>query len=98
MSVVFIGRFQPLHKGHVSIIQQYADIIIAVGSSQYSRTADNPLNFSERRWCLQQVTTGPIVAVPDIHDDAHWVEHLLNIVYTVTPKIDGAIDGVVSGN
>ncbi|EKD78367.1 MAG: hypothetical protein ACD_41C00362G0003 [uncultured bacterium] len=93
MSVVFVGRFQPLHNGHVSVIQQYTDLVIAIGSSQYSRSADNPLNFAERLWCLQQVTTAPIVAVPDIHDDAHWVEHLLNIVYTVTPTVDGVISG-----
>lgn len=91
MSTLFVGRFQPLHTGHLSIIQQQPDLVIAIGSSQYQRTADNPLSLEERRWCLRQVTTAPVVAVPDIHDDARWVEHLLTIVYTVTPTVDQVI-------
>lgn len=93
MSVLFIGRFQPLHNGHVSVIQQHLDLVIAIGSSQYSRTTDNPLTAAERRWCLQQVTTAPIVEIPDIHDDAGWVEHLLKIVYTATPTVDQVVSG-----
>lgn len=93
MSTLFIGRFQPLHNGHLSIIQQYPDIIIGIGSSQYSRTPDNPLTAQERRWCLSQVTRALLVEVPDIHDDALWVEHLLKIIYTVTPTVNQVITG-----
>ena len=93
MAVLFVGRFQPLHNGHLSIIEQHDDLVIAVGSSQYSRTAENPLSFEERKRCLAEVTQAPVVAIPDIHDDAHWVEHLLKIVYTVKPSIDYVISG-----
>lgn len=93
MSVVFIGRFQPLHLGHLSVIEQYPDLIIGIGSSQYSRTADNPLTAAERRWCLEQVTAAPIIEIPDIHADDRWVEHLLKIVYTVTPTVGRVISG-----
>lgn len=93
MSSLFIGRFQPLHTGHVSVIERYPDLVIGIGSSQYSRTLDNPLTFAERRWCLEQVTNTPIVAIPDIHADDRWVEHLLKIVYTVTPTVDCVISG-----
>lgn len=93
MSLLFIGRFQPLHAGHLSVIERYSDLVVGIGSSQYSRTADNPLTFAERRWCLEQVTSAPIIAIPDIHDDDRWVEHLLKIVYTVTPTVDHVISG-----
>ncbi len=93
MSVLFIGRFQPLHLGHLSVIERYTDLVIGIGSSQYSRTGDNPLTAAERRWCLEQVTTAPIIDIPDIHADDRWVEHLLKIVYTVTPTVDCVISG-----
>lgn len=93
MATLFVGRFQPLHNGHLSVIEQYSDVVIAIGSSQYSGTADNPLSVTERQHCLEQVFQGPIVAVPDLHDDAHWVEHLLKIVYTVTPTVDRVVSG-----
>lgn len=93
MSSLLIGRFQPLHTGHLSVIERYTNLVIGIGSSQYSRTADNPLTFAERRWCLEQVTSAPIIAIPDIHADDRWVEHLLKIVYTVTPTVDYVISG-----
>ncbi|MBI4407011.1 MAG: adenylyltransferase/cytidyltransferase family protein [Candidatus Kerfeldbacteria bacterium] len=93
MAALYIGRFQPLHLGHLSVIERYSDLVIGMGSSQYSRTADNPLTADERRWCLEQVTKAPIIEVPDIHDDDQWVEHLLKIVYTVTPTVDYVISG-----
>lgn len=93
MSSLFIGRFQPLHTGHLSVIEQYPDLVIGIGSSQYSGTPDNPLTAAERRQCLEQVTSAPIVDLPDIHDDRRWVEHILKIVYTVTPRIDLVVSG-----
>ena len=93
MAVVYIGRFQPLHLGHLSVIERYHDLVIGIGSSQYSRTTDNPLTAAERRWCLAQVTSAPVIDIPDIHDDDRWVEHLLKIVYTVTPTVDCVISG-----
>ena len=93
MATLLVGRFQPLHLGHLSVIQQYPDLVIAIGSSKDSGTAENPLTVAERRLCLEQVFTGPIVEVPDIHDDDHWVEHLLKIVYTATPTVEQVVSG-----
>lgn len=48
----FLGRFQPLHKGHYRSIQNQRedyDLIIAVGSPEKSRTQENPLTFGERK-------------------------------------------------
>lgn len=52
---VFIGRFQPLHRGHQRAIENQSkeyDLVIAVGSPEKSRTAKNPLSYSERKKLL----------------------------------------------
>lgn len=51
--VVFIGRFQPFHDGHLGVIRtalEYGnEVIIAIGSSNQARTPKNPWTFAERR-------------------------------------------------
>lgn len=92
-SVLFVGRFQPLHLGHISVIdwlqhQGITNIIIGIGSSQYQTTAENPLSFEVRKLLWETVYPSkamPIIALPDIHDDEHWIEHITKLVYTVCP-------------
>lgn len=53
MKVFFLGRFQPLHKGHHKVIEKnkdkYDSFKILVGSAEKSDTEENPLNFKERQ-------------------------------------------------
>jgi nicotinamide-nucleotide adenylyltransferase len=53
---LFIGRFQPFHPGHLDAIKQISEpeIIIGIGSSQYSKTTDNPYSFAERKTMIEQ--------------------------------------------
>lgn len=50
---VLIGRFQPVHNGHLQNFMQAANIaekvVILVGSSFQPRTPKNPFTFDERR-------------------------------------------------
>jgi bifunctional NMN adenylyltransferase/nudix hydrolase len=52
-TLVFIGRFQPLHNAHVEIIKQAAkltkELVIIIGSINQPRTYKNPWTFAERR-------------------------------------------------
>ena len=89
---LFIGRFQPLHNGHLhalaDIFSRETSVIIAVGSSDKSRSFENPLNFEERREMifLALIEMGierdryVVVAVPDIEDSSLWVSHVRNLV------------------
>lgn len=87
---LFIGRFQPLHKGHVLIIRQIASqvekLIIGIGSSQYSHTKRNPFTAEERKEMIRRamkefgITNYEIVEIPDIHDNQKWPEHVKKIV------------------
>ena len=49
---VYIGRFQPVHDGHVGVMREglrIADkLIILIGSSNLARSAKNPWSYEER--------------------------------------------------
>lgn len=49
---VFIGRFQPFHKGHMHVLKEAAKlanrVIVMIGSCNGERTLHNPLTGDER--------------------------------------------------
>ena len=93
---LFIGRFQPFHKGHLEIIKKVVkeidELVIIVGSSQYSHRLDNPFTAGERltmiRRALEQEGIGLakiwIIPVPDVHQHALWVSQIVGY----SPKFD----------
>lgn len=90
MKALFIGRFQPFHKGHLKIIKvlskKYDEIIIGIGSSQYGHTYDNPFTADERIEMIKNtldtygVKNYRVVLIPDIHNPPEWVNHVKSIV------------------
>ena len=90
MKALFIGRFQPFHKGHLRVIQDasenYDKIIIGIGSSQYSDTSDNPFSSKDRQTVIKKtldelnITNYEIILIPDINDPPNWVDHVLSII------------------
>jgi len=90
MKALFIGRFQPFHNGHLKVLQyiisKYDEIIIGIGSSQYSHIIENPFSEEERKKMIKEsikkinITNYRIVSIPDIHDPPNWVSHVLSIV------------------
>ena len=52
-TIVFIGRFQPFHNGHLEVIRtalsKAKKVLVLVGSSNQPRTPKNPFTFEERR-------------------------------------------------
>lgn len=97
---LIIGRFQPIHVGHVNLIKRYSKagyfIKIAIGSSQKSFEKHNPLTSKERdkkiRLAMQEfnIDKYKIYHVPDINNDSNYVKHVLKIV--------GKFDIIVTGN
>lgn len=100
LKALFIGRFQPLHSGHLWALKQIdsapdiGSIIIGIGSSQYARTQDNPFSFDERKQMIEESLhiqkTFSIIAIPDIHNLPAWPAHVESIV--------GKCDVLYSGN
>ncbi|MFH0819150.1 MAG: adenylyltransferase/cytidyltransferase family protein [Patescibacteria group bacterium] len=92
LNALFIGRFQPFHLGHLSVVEQLArdinigHIIIGVGSSQYHSTLENPYTFKERETIINACLTSRIsktfsvCAIPDIHNAETWVNHVKALV------------------
>ena len=89
MKALFIGRFQPFHKGHLKVIQniskKYDEIIVGIGSSQYGYTLDNPFTSDERKLMIERslkktgINNYKIILIPDIHNPPKWVDHVLSI-------------------
>jgi nicotinamide-nucleotide adenylyltransferase len=87
---MYIGKFQPFHNGHrfaiKDILTKVDALIIVIGSSQYSGEANLPFSAAERRQMIEQTLTSDglencsIVELTDIHDDYHWVEHVVKYV------------------
>jgi len=90
MNALFIGRFQPLHNGHLKVIQEsskkYDEIIIGIGSSQYGHALDNPFTGVERKKMINEtlkkegINNYKIILIPDIHNPPKWVDHVLKII------------------
>jgi nicotinamide-nucleotide adenylyltransferase len=89
----YIGRFQPYHTGHQSVLEQIArevdEIIIGVGSAQLSHQLDNPFTAGERVLMITRALSSigrPFYVIPieDIKRNALWVAH----VRSMTPPFD----------
>ena len=96
---LYIGRFQPFHKGHQDVIYQMAkdpeinELIIGIGSSQYDHYFGNPFTWEERaemiKTSLLIAKPYQIIPIPDIHDFPKWVPH----VESLCPKFDVIYSG-----
>ncbi len=57
--LIFIGRFQPFHLGHESVVRkalQLSDkVIVLIGSAYQPRTVRNPWDFNERETFMRSV-------------------------------------------
>lgn len=84
MRALYIGRFQPFHNGHYSalkwILDQFDEVVLAIGSSQYSHTKENPMTVGERIECIWNqlrydglLNRVIIVSVPDVGIHKQWV-------------------------
>jgi nicotinamide-nucleotide adenylyltransferase len=88
--VAFVGRFQPFHRGHLSVIKdllpKFDQVLVVVGSSDKFRTLENPFTVGERHAMVKATLEDlgvksdkfKVVPLPDIDDDEKWVKHVVN--------------------
>jgi nicotinamide-nucleotide adenylyltransferase len=93
---LFVGRFQPFQNGHLQAVKdalaEVNELIIVVGSAQYSHTLKDPFTVGERltmiREALEEAKVPAsrywIVPVPDVHMHMLWVAEVIGY----TPKFD----------
>lgn len=91
-----MGRFQPFHLGHLQAVKdalrRVDELIIVIGSAQYSHRIDNPFKTGERITMIRKALdeTGIshsqywIIPVPDVHVHMIWVAQVIGY----TPKFD----------
>lgn len=100
-TLVYIGRFQPLHIEHLNTINRASwmanKIIIIVGSSDRSRNYKNPWNYSERQEMIANAImlsdnydpTCEYEICPNhdtIYDDYAWADRIDDIVKSETEE------------
>ena len=93
---LYIGRFQPVHKGHLEVINQALKkcdtLIIAIGSSQESGTKRNPFtlvqtsNFIHKLFEYREKDHSKIaiIGIPDRENpsnDSSWGTYVFNLIF-----------------
>ncbi|RLE88625.1 MAG: nicotinamide-nucleotide adenylyltransferase [Thermoprotei archaeon] len=93
---LYVGRFQPFHLGHLKalnwILEREEEVIICIGSPQYSFTVNNPFTLGERIEMIWEVLKEEgltnrciITSVPDTYESHHlWVP----LVLSCCPKFE----------
>lgn len=89
LRALYVGRFQPLHKGHIEALKHIMvkadELVIVVGSAQHSHSLDNPFTAGERimmlREALDEVEITAkyyIIPVPDATMHSVWVSKVIS--------------------
>ncbi|MDK2892857.1 MAG: nicotinamide-nucleotide adenylyltransferase [Methanohalophilus sp.] len=98
----YIGRFQPFHNGHYSVInnieKEFDELIIGIGSAQKSHEVADPFTAGERIMMIRHSLEDTDIlhyAVPidDIQQNSVWVSYVtartppFDVVYSNNPLI-----------
>lgn len=103
-TIVYIGRFQPVHTAHLEIIKQAAslasEVIIIVGSINQPSTFKNPWSFEERRKMLiralpEELSRSSLITIcgnyDTIYNDQAWVSRIQEIVSSNSTVPNGKV-------
>lgn len=102
---LYIGRFQPIHIGHESIIRKMLNeceqIIVAVGSAQESGTERNPFTFEQRADLIinvfyHYIIAGRMSVIPlrdrtNLVNDASWGDYVFQNVWNITHQVPDVV-------
>lgn len=86
---VVIGRFQPLHNGHVALIEAAQELatntLVLIGSYNSPTTIKNPFTYSQCAEMIRSVFAGPTVPyISGIEDSAYnneeWIKNVQDAV------------------
>ncbi|QFU82894.1 nicotinamide-nucleotide adenylyltransferase [Natronorubrum aibiense] len=81
----YIGRFQPFHNGHLSMVEQIAEdvdeLVLGIGSADDSHSVRNPFTAGER---IMMITKSLVeydlvtyaVPIEDLERNSVWVSHV----------------------
>lgn len=88
-TALFLGRFQPPHRGHEQalgwLLGRHENALVAIGSSNRKREMDNPFSAAERKYMLEKIIAShigwagrvKIAFLPDMDDHHEWTKKML---------------------
>lgn len=106
---IFIGRFQPVHQGHIHALgiaaSQVAQLYIFVGSANQCRSIKNPWTFQERKAMLMaklhanRIYNYEIVPINDYrYSDTQWMADVRATIEHFTEEVPTLFGHMKDGN
>ncbi len=100
---LYIGRFQPFHNGHASVVEKMLEkcekVLIAIGSAQEKGTMKNPFPAWERAAMISGVYEDKpvfLVCMPDrltVGNDSSWGDYVMNYLHGYGYQPDAVFQG-----
>lgn len=97
MKILFIGRWQPFHDGHKTLVDQALkqghEVIVGIRDTE--KDEKNPYTIKERQEMINQVYGEKVksIVIPDI--DAVWIGRKVGYKVVQLPKHVEKISGTV---
>ncbi|SEA69029.1 bifunctional nicotinamide-nucleotide adenylyltransferase/Nudix hydroxylase [Acidovorax soli] len=83
-TTIYIGRFEPVHNGHMALLQRALDsarsVIVVMGSAWQARSPKNPFTCDERANMMLAALTAAdrarvqVLPMRDYYNEALWVQ------------------------
>ncbi|MBY0455013.1 MAG: bifunctional nicotinamide-nucleotide adenylyltransferase/Nudix hydroxylase [Burkholderiaceae bacterium] len=83
-TAIYIGRFEPVHNGHIALLQHAlahaSNVIVVMGSAWQARSPKNPFTWQEREAMLRSALPEAdrarlqVLPVRDHYNEAKWIE------------------------
>jgi len=98
----YVGRFQPLHEGHESVLREIATdcdhLVVGIGSADKSHTVENPFTAGERHVMITRTLAdvdveAAVIPLVDVDRNALWASHVrslcppFDVVYSNNPLV-----------
>lgn len=103
---VFIGRFQPFHRGHLMAVKTALSVsehvLLLIGSANVARRLKNPFTAAEReamiRASLSSAENQRLLCAAiddDPYNDERWIEHVKNVVNQKVESIKWSVKKII---
>ena len=89
---IYIGRFAPLHNGHIEVINycnnNYDETIVLIGSKNKRRTIKNPFPVDLiSNWILNSAKNTIVRSINDyLYSDNKWIAQVEDLIYSIYNK------------
>jgi bifunctional NMN adenylyltransferase/nudix hydrolase len=103
--LVFIGRFEPFHNGHHTVVthalKQAKKLIVLIGSAGKPRSTKNPWNTNEREVMIRAAAgdAGERLLIRGLHDHLYnetaWIRDVQHLVRDAVQADGGADDAKI---